>query len=133
MNYTYDANTGYNLSSTLEDIAYNTVVKTYGTQARDIQVGKTYKIMEKDGVNTIPLKKCLSINFTHGNWSNDFTQSLEFQFETNSDHPLLKRTLYGYNLFSIKLNILEDEDTDDIEDIDNIVSTETQKPLSQSQ
>jgi hypothetical protein len=131
MNYTYNAKSGYNTTS-LEDIAYNTVVQTYGTHARDIQVDKKYKLMEKDGVNTIALGKCVSTNFIPGNWSNDFTQSLEFQFETNNDHPLLKRTFYGYNLFSIIINIIEDEDEED-EDIDNIVSTETQMPLSQPQ
>jgi hypothetical protein len=111
---------------TLQDIAYNTVVQTYGIQARDIQIGKQYKIMEKDGVNAIPLGKCVSSNFTNGNWRNGFIQSLEFQFETNNDHPLLHRAFYGYNLFSIKLNIIEADDEDD-------ANNETQTPLFQPQ
>jgi hypothetical protein len=115
---------------TLQDIAYNTVVQTYGIQAHDIQIGKQYKIMEKDGVNAIPLGKCVSSNFTNGNWSNDFIQSLDFQFETNNDHPLLQRTFYGYNLFSIKLNIIEDENDENDEDDAN---NETQTPLFQPQ
>ena len=107
--------------NTLQNIAYKVVVQKFGLCGKNIIVGKKYRMMCTDGVNTIPLGKCLIIFFTPGHYGNEFTHSLIFTFEKNNDYPLLTKSLYGNDVYNMRLNIVEhdDEDDEDDDDIDN--------------
>ena len=91
----------------LNNIAYNKI----GTQVRDIEVGKFYKMFEKDGVNMVDLGACIKIDFEPGHHCNDMTSTITFRFEKNNDHLLLRNCFYGYSVFSEIMNIIEYERT----------------------
>ena len=114
-NIIYDSATRTFKVESLQNIAYKVFVKTFGLQAKKIIIGKKYKMLCNDGVNTVPLGKCLKIDFSHGYYANDFTQSLVFTFEKNNDYPLLSKSFYGYDVLAVILNVIEhdDEDYDD--------------------
>ena len=90
----------------LADIAYESVIKTYGMNPREIKVDSKYKLLDKDGVNTIPLGKCLVNNYEMSGHPMDPSFIRTLKFETNNDHPLLKKIIYGDN--NEKINILPD-------------------------
>lgn len=113
MSIIYDIATKTFTPNTLQNISYNVVVQNLGLCGKDIIVGKKYKMMCTDGVNTIPLGKCLLIIFTPGHYVNDFTNSFIFTFEKNNDSPLLTKSLSGYDVFNTRLNILEHESDDE--------------------
>jgi hypothetical protein len=89
----------------LNDIAYNKI----GTQVRDIEVGKFYKMFEKDGVNMVDLGACIKVDFEPGHHCNDMTSTITLRFEKNNEHPLLRNCFYGYSVFSEILNVIEYE------------------------
>ena len=87
----------------LNQIVYNKI----GTNVRDMKVGKFYKMIETDGVNTVDLGECTAIDFEPGHHSNDMTQTMQIRFKQNSNHPLLRNNFYGYSIFSKMVNVLE--------------------------
>ena len=99
----------------LHQLAYEATIKQFGILATNIQVGKKYKLIEMDGVNTIHLGKCLEHIFSIGGHHNDFKHECILTFEFNNNHPLLRNNLYYENVFS-KINVIECED-DDVESI----------------
>jgi hypothetical protein len=90
----------------LNDISFNAVIQHIGTFANEIIVGKEYNLLEEDGVNFIPLGKCVKNVFSPGYYQNDFTPSCELAFELNNNHSLLKKSLYGSEVRS-KINVIE--------------------------
>ena len=90
----------------LKDISLNVVIQHIGTFANEIIVGKKYILLEEDGVNFVPLGKCVKKNSSPGYYQNDFTPSCELEFEMNNNHPLLKKRLYGSEVRS-KINVRE--------------------------
>ena len=99
---------------TLHKSAYYAVVQQYGTKADEIKVGKKYKLLEMDGVNTVLLGKCLENKFYSGYYQNDFTHRRSLAFEFNNDHPLLEKELF-HNVFK-KINVMEYDKEDCEED-----------------
>ena len=100
----------------LREIAYNIIVEQYGTKAHDIKVGTKYMIINNEEQNYIPLGKCLENNFEFGHPCDpSFKRTLKF--ELNMGHPLLKTVFYGSSNLSIRVNIIEDDEDEDINKI----------------
>ena len=89
----------------LKDLSLNASIQQIGTFANEIIVGKKYMLLEEDGVNFVPLGKCIKNVFSPGYYQNDFTPSCELDFELNNNHPLLKKSLYGSEVRS-KINVM---------------------------
>ena len=91
----------------LADLAYEAAVQRHGMLPRNIQENTiTYSLMDKDGINLIPLGKCLENSYSVGGHPMDPTFSRTLRFEHNNDHPLLQKVIYGDN--SLKVNIKPD-------------------------
>ena len=94
----------------MQELAYKKVAETIGSTPRDIIKGKNYKLLDSDGVNYIPLGKCLENNLEVYGHPMDLSFVRTLRFELNNDHPLLKRTIYGQDsVYYEKLNIYPDE------------------------
>jgi hypothetical protein len=87
-------------------------IQRIGTHANEIIVGKKYMMLEINGVNFIPLGKCMKNQYSPGYYQNDFTPSRELEFELNNNHSLLKKSLYGNYEINSKLNVVEDNKID---------------------
>jgi len=90
----------------LKNLSLNAAIQHIGTFANEIIVGKKYILLEEDGVNFVPLGKCVKNISSPGYYQNDFIPSCELEFELNNNHPLLKKSLYGSEVKS-KINVTE--------------------------
>ena len=95
------------MTSTLEELAYKTVVETIGTKVTDVKEGKFYEMIEKDGINLLDLGKCIKIDCECPSFFNDGMGHISFTFEKNNDNKLLWNSLCGQTIFGEFINIIE--------------------------
>jgi hypothetical protein len=95
------------MTSTLEELAYKTIVETIGTKVTDVKEGKFYKMIEKDGINLLDLGKCIIIDCECPSYFNDGMGYITFRFEKNNDNNLLWNSLCGHTIFGEFINIIE--------------------------
>ena len=94
------------MTSTLEELAYKTIVETIGTKVTDVKEGKFYKMIEKDGINLLDLGKCIIIDCESPSYFNDGMGYITFRFEKNNDNNLLWNSLCGHTIFGEFINII---------------------------
>ena len=96
-----------NMTSTLEELTYKSIVKTMGTEASKVKEEKYYKMIEMDGVNLLDLGKCIKVYRVNPSYGNDGIGQIHFIFEKNNDNKVLWNSLYGENIFNEFINIIE--------------------------
>jgi len=89
----------------LSKIAYDTFASKYGTLLSNIKENKKYNLLDMDGVNLIPLGRCINKTVNITGHSQDPTIEITFTFEFGMDNPLLQTVYYDQK----KVNIFLDE------------------------
>lgn len=89
----------------LSKIAYDTFANKYGTLLCNIKENKKYNLLDMDGVNLIPLGRCVNKTVNINGYSQDPTIEIILTFEFEMDNPLLQTVYYDQK----KVNIFLDE------------------------
>ena len=89
----------------LNKIAYDTFANKYGTLLYNIKENKKYNLLDMDGVNLIPLGRCVNKTVNITGYSQDPTIEIILTFEFEMDNPLLQTVYYDQK----KVNIFLDE------------------------
>jgi hypothetical protein len=92
---------------TLQELSYAVLVQNIGTPVSKIKENKSYKMIEKDGLNYVDLGKCIKIDLEYPCYMNDGIGKIHLTFEKNNDHPHLLNHICGTMIFSKSINIIE--------------------------
>lgn len=93
----------------LQDLSYAVLVRHIGTPVLNVKTDKSYKMIEKDGVNYLDLGRCINVFSIYPSWLNDGIGQIHLTFEKNNDHPHLFTHFYGNSVYSDFVNVIEYE------------------------